>query len=144
LENLNEAQWKAFLSGSPATTDKQTDTPTAATNPMTDTSLRRFKRGTVLRYGFEVYNAKLDAAKKPNLTSQIRVFREGQMIFEGKTIPVEVAGQTDLERVKATGAVSLATEMKSGDYILQIIITDNLAKEKRKISTQFVQFEIIE
>ena len=142
LENLNEVQWQAFLSGSPETAGKQTDAPIAATNPMTDTSLRRFKRGTVLRYGFEVYNAKLDAAKKPNLTSQIRVFYGGQMIFEGKTLPVEIAGQTDLERIKATGAVSLATGMKSGDYILQIIITDILAKEKRKISTQFVQFEI--
>ena len=32
--------------------------------------------------------------------------------------------------------------MQTGDYILQIIITDNLAKEKRKITTQFVQFEL--
>ncbi len=144
LENLSETQLKALLSGSPETAGKQTDVPTAATNPMTDTSLRRFKRGTILRYGFEVYNAKLDAAKKPNLTSQIRVFHDGQMIFEGKTLPVETGGQTDLERIQATGAVNLATGMKSGDYILQIIITDNLAKEKRKISTQFVQFEISE
>jgi hypothetical protein len=34
--------------------------------------------------------------------------------------------------------------MQPGDYILQIIITDNAAKEKSKITSQFVQFEVIE
>ena len=31
-----------------------------------------------------------------------------------------------------------------GDYVLQVIVTDNLAKARSKISTQFVQFEIVE
>ncbi len=111
---------------------------------MNDTSLRRFKRNSVLRYGFEIYNAKLDAAKKANLTAKIRVFRDGQLVLDGKQAPIEFSGQTDAERVKSSGAIYLANAMQTGDYILQIIVTDNLAKEKRRISTQFVQFEIIE
>ncbi len=72
------------------------------------------------------------------------MFRNGKIIFEGKQIPLDISGQTDLERIKAVGAVNLGSEMPAGDYVLQIIVTDTLAKEKNKIATQFVQFEIIE
>ncbi|MEP6900326.1 MAG: VWA domain-containing protein [Actinomycetota bacterium] len=144
LENLTEQQWKRMGNNEPNIGDKQLNAPVDFPDPMIDTSLRRFKRGSILRYGFEVYNAKLDAAKKPNLTAQIRVFREGKMLLEGKQNAVEFLGQTDVQRIKSAGAINLASGMPTGDYILQIIITDNLAKEKRKISTRFVQFEITE
>jgi hypothetical protein len=133
-----------LANNNPSISDKQLNAPVNLPNPMIDTSLRRFKRGSILRYGFEVYNAKLDAAKKPNLTAQIRVFREGKLMLEGKQNAVEFLGQTDMQRIKSAGAINLASKMPAGDYILQIIITDNLAKEKRKISTRFVQFEITE
>lgn len=141
LENLTEEQWKA---NSDANISDKINAPINLPDPMIDTSLRRFKRGTILRYGFEVYNAKLDSVKKPNLTVQIRVFRDGKLLLDGKQIPIDFFGQTDLQRVKSTGAINLLSGMQIGDYILQIIIMDNLAKEKRKISTQFVQFEITE
>ena len=137
LENLTRQQWEA---GS-VTSIQNVD---LTTNPMTDTSLRRFKRGTILRYGYEVYNSKLDSSKQPNLTAQIRIFRDGQLLLEGKKTPIDVSGQTDLQRIKSVGAFSLGSEMPAGDYILQIVITDNLAKEKQKITSQFVQFELVE
>jgi hypothetical protein len=34
--------------------------------------------------------------------------------------------------------------MAPGDYVLQIVIIDNLAKASRNTASQFVQFEIIE
>jgi hypothetical protein len=109
---------------------------------MNDTSLRRFKRGTVLRYGFDVYNARLDAQKKPNLTVKVRIFREGKLLLDGKPTLLETAGQTDMQRIKYSGALGLTNIMQPGEFILQIVVTDNLAKEKSKISTQFVQFEV--
>ena len=109
---------------------------------MNDTALRRFKRNTILRYGFEVYNAKLDESQKLKLTTQIRIFRDGKLIYEGRNAPFELLEQTDLQRIKSVGALSLGSEMQAGDYVLQIVITDNLAKEKRRIATQFVEFEV--
>jgi VWFA-related protein len=144
LENLNEAQWKRFSSETPDISNNQLNAPVDDPNPMNDTSLRRFKRNSILRYGFEIYNARLDTAKKPNLTAQIRVFRDGKLMLEGKQIPIDSTGQTDLERIKSSGAINLLGGMQPGDYVLQIIITDNLAKDKRKISAQFVQFEVVE
>ena len=136
LENLTEAQWLA------AEKNTKPDVAAESSDPMTATSLRRFKRGSILRYGFEIYNAKTDAAKIPNLTAQVRVFHDGKLLLDGKQIPVNSAGQKDSARINFVGAVNLPNSMETGDYILQIIVTDNLAKEKRKISSQFVQFEI--
>jgi len=144
LENLTEAQWKVFASETSNVTETLQNAGEEKPNPMNDTSLRRFKRGTILRYGFEIYNAKQDASKRPNLTAQIRIFRDGKLLLGGRPTPVEIAGQTDLARIKSSGAINLTSTMLSGDYILQIIITDNNAKAKRKISTQYVQFEVIE
>ncbi|MDQ3041096.1 MAG: hypothetical protein M3R11_01805, partial [Acidobacteriota bacterium] len=107
-----------------------------------DTSLRQFKRGTILRYGYQIYNAKRDASQKSNLSAQVKIFRDGKPVLEGKNAPLELSGQADLQRIKAAGALSLGNEMQAGDYILQIVVTDNLAKKKRQIATQFVQFEI--
>ncbi|HSK72601.1 MAG TPA: hypothetical protein VK892_12940, partial [Pyrinomonadaceae bacterium] len=135
LENLSFADWQKLAAG---------QTIAAASDPLGNTALRQFKQGTVLNYGMAVYNAKLDAARKPNLTLQTRIFRDGKLYFEGKPAPVETAGQTDLGRIKASGSISLGSAMPPGDYVLQMVVTDNLAKEKRKIAAQFVQFEIVQ
>jgi hypothetical protein len=143
LENLTTEQWRKLTAGSPApTAPANTNEREEGTDPMTDTSLRRFKRGTILRYGFELYNAKLDPARKPKLTSQMKIFRDGKPIFEGKIMPLEASGQTDLQRLKSAGAFNLSDDMQAGEYILQIIVTDELAKKKRQIAAQFVQFEV--
>jgi hypothetical protein len=33
--------------------------------------------------------------------------------------------------------------MEAGDHILQIIVTDNQAKARQNIATQYIQFEVI-
>ena len=115
-----------------------------SSNPSLDTALRQVKLGTILRYGFEVYNAKLDAARKPALTSRVRMFLDGKLILDGKPIPVDLTGQTDLQRVQVSGALSIGDKMLPGDYVLQVIVTDTLAKTKQQIATQHVQFEIVD
>lgn len=113
-------------------------------NSLGDTSLRRFRADSVIRYGFEVYNAKLDTAKRPNLTTRIRIIRDGKLVLDGKPQPLDLTGQTDMARIKSVGVVAFGKGSTPGDYILQIIVTDNLAKPKQQISTQYVQFEIVE
>jgi VWFA-related protein len=110
------------------------------TNAMTDTSLRVFKAGTVLRYGFEAYNAVREGG--PQLIVKVRVFRDGKLLLDGKEMTLSLEGQTDLERLKISGAISLGSGMQPGDYILQTIVTDKLAKAKQSIATQFIQFEL--
>lgn len=137
LENMTENQWSEL--------EKVSSTPSPrVTDPMQDTSLRRFKRGTVLRYATEIYNAKLDQTQKPNLSTQVRVFRDGKIVLEGKSNATNLQGQSDFSKIKFLGALALGGEMQTGDYVLQIVVTDNLAKAKRKLANQWVQFEIVE
>ena len=114
------------------------------TNPLADTSLRQFKRGTVLNYGFSVYNAKLGPGQKPDLSMQLRVIRDGKMLLDSKPVPINTEGQPDLQQINVSKAISLGNAMDTGDYVMQIVVIDNLAKEKRKLATQFVQFEVVE
>lgn len=134
LESLSIEQWRA-ISASQA--------PAIAPNPMSDTALRRVKVGTVLRYGFEIYNGKLGPSKQPALLAQVRVFRDGKLILDGKQTPPGLDGQTDFQRIKMVGAVALGDKMPPGDYILQIVVTDTLAKPKQQTATQYIQFEVV-
>jgi VWFA-related protein len=140
LENFTPQQWQAYSSDAPKTVGAAS--VDLSTNPMNDTSLRKFKRGTILRYGYEIYNAKLDALGRPSLTAQVRVFRDGKLILDGAKNQLDLLGQTDRERIKTVGALSLGGEMEPGDYILQIVIIDGLANEKQRTASQFVQFEL--
>jgi VWFA-related protein len=130
LENLTEAQWKEQNSS-----NKQT-------NALMDTSLRRFKRGTILRYTTEIYNAKFDRKRKPQLQTQVRIFRDGKLILDGKQNPLQTDGNSDSHKLNFAGAIGLGNEMQTGDYVLQIVVIDNLAKSKQKLATNWVQFEL--
>ncbi|MEQ1643935.1 MAG: VWA domain-containing protein [Pyrinomonadaceae bacterium] len=135
LENLSPEQWRRA--------GEQNSPLPIGSNPMSDTALRRVKQNSVLRYGFEIYNAVLDTAKRPQLTMRVRVFRDGKLILDGTPNPVSIDGQTDLQRIRSSRAIAIGAQMEAGDYILQVIITDPLAKKKQQIATQFVQFEIV-
>ncbi len=139
LENLPYAVWKKRNDG--LATNGPGD---EGSDPLNDTSLRQFKGGTVLNYAFTIYNAKTDSGRAANLTSQIRLFLDGKPIFEGTPQPVSGERQTDPAAVAYAASLSIPSNMAQGEYVLQITITDNLAKEKRKTATQFVQFEIVE
>ncbi len=114
------------------------------TDPMTDTAVRRIKVGRVYRYSFEAYNAQLDDQKRTNLETRIRVFREGKLILDGQPKPFVYVGAIEPGHLRTLGGLSIGSEMEPGDYILQVIVTDNFGKQKRQVATQFVQFEVAE
>jgi VWFA-related protein len=117
---------------------------TVKTNPLADTALRRVKRGSLLSYNYLVYNAKLIGAKQLQLQTKIRVFQDGKLVLDGQQKPLTLTSQTDMRQLKARGAVAIGDKFMPGDYVLQIIVTDALAKAKEQTATQFVQFEIVE
>ena len=138
LENLTEKQWSNMQTSFAATAKER------GTDPMADTSLRQFKRGTILRYATEIYNAKLDQTQKPNLQTQIRIFKDGKLVKDGVLNPFNLTGQTNFGKLNFMGALSLGSQMEPGDYVLQIVVIDNLQKTKKKLASQWVQFEIIQ
>lgn len=119
--------------------------PNTLNNIQSDTALRRFKRGLILSFAYNIYNAKIDkATNQPNLQIQMRLFHEGKLILEGTPKPIDLSNQSDLERIVANGAISLANQMQLGEYVLQIIVLDTSAHGKSTIGTQLVDFEVVE
>jgi hypothetical protein len=115
-------------------------------NPQAGPAVRRLTQGMVLEYGYTIYNATLDkATKKPQVTTQMRIFRDGKPVFTGRVSPLDLTGQTDMKRLEAGGRFQVGTELAPGDYVLQVIVSDTLVKEKdkRRTSTQWIDFEVV-
>jgi VWFA-related protein len=142
VKGISSQAFQKFGSG---LVDKpDTDDSVDESDPQSSASLRQFKEGTVMVYGIVIYNAQLEkSAGKPQLQTQVKVFLNGKEVFTGKEMPFDASYQTDLKRLPLAGAVQLGSGMVPGEYVLQIIVTDTLAKEKRRVASQWIDFEIV-
>jgi VWFA-related protein len=127
LENMEVAAWEKLSAG----TAQNSDNSSLAS----DNAFRRFRRGTVLRYGLEAYNA-----KNPGLTAKIRVFHHDSMLFEGKLSPL-TPDEKDPALSRFGGAFLIGKDMSSGRYTLQAVVIDSRSK---KVITQWISFEVAE
>jgi VWFA-related protein len=135
----------AQTSGAPASTlpsdANATEGQLAESDPQTGPAVRRFRPGMVIDYGYEAYNARIDSAtKRPHLQTQVHLFHDNQQIFAGKVL--DIAGQADNRRLVAFGHLQLGQNLTPGDYILQVIVTDVAGKERPRIASQWLPFEI--
>jgi VWFA-related protein len=113
-------------------------------NPQAGPGVRRFTRGMALEYACMVYNARVDkATSRPQLETQLRLLRDGKPVFVGKVNPFDPGQQKDLTRIVAGGSLLLGNELQPGDYALQLIVTDKLAKEESRVVGQWIDFEIV-
>ncbi len=109
---------------------------------LTDSALRTFKRGTVLRYGLDVYNSRAKNKKKSDLFFRTRIFHDNKVIYEGNDNFVDFQ-DVEKEGIKPiSGAINIGTEISDGSYVLQIIVTEKIKKQNKQIATQFIQFEV--
>jgi VWFA-related protein len=113
-------------------------------NPESSPAVRHFSHGMLLDYLFMIYNARLDKmTNKPQLVSQIQLFRDGQPVFTGKEIALNFTEVTDPKRLVSGGAIKLGNDLVAGEYVLQVIVKDMLADEKHRSVTQWMDFEIV-
>jgi len=125
-------------------TARPADGQTTSDNSMANPANRRFRQGSNLFFGYAVYKAQLDKATHlPNLTAQAKLFCDGKLVYEGGLKPVDLTGQTDLERITGGGGLQLGM-LPPGEYILQLFVNDALAPEKNRTTTQWIDFEIVQ
>jgi VWFA-related protein len=112
-------------------------------DPRAGEAVRHFKAGMLMRYGFVIYNARLDKdTRAPRLQVQARLFRDGQPVFTGKVQPFALNNPPDLSRLAAGGSITLGADMPPGEYLLQVLVSDLLADEKHRTASQWIDFEI--
>ena len=114
----------------------------AGDNPNGSAAVRIFRRGKDLLYVCQVLNAQTGPGNQPNLELHTRIFHDGKQIYEGKPMPIDLKGQTDPKHLVAAGAMKLGPAMEPGDYVLQVIVTDKLAKDKYATTAQSMDFEL--
>jgi VWFA-related protein len=114
-------------------------------NPVASAAVRQFPRGHVIEYGFFIYNAQLEKASgNANIQFQLRLFRNGQPVFTGQVASLDLRNQPDPKRLASVAALRLGSELVPGEYVLQVLVTDLLAKEKRRVASQWIDFEVIQ
>ena len=137
VEDVSIATWQNIAAGKVGSNPGQIQIPSTL---LYDTVLRQFKAGTVLRYGFEVYNSKGDGASMPKLETQARIFQNNAVVVEGAINKLDASNQKDPKRVKVSGAILLKDTLQPGDYVLQLSVIDRAG---RQTGMQLFPFEIV-
>jgi VWFA-related protein len=108
-------------------------------------AVRRFRAGTLMDYGYVVYNAAPGPKTSlPDLTAQVRLFHEGELVASQEEPAVDTGRlQYDLKRLNAKGRIRLSDQLTPGQYVLQIIITDQRAKSGATTASQWIDLEIV-
>ena len=74
----------------------------------------------------------------------MRLFRDGKEAFSGKLQAFNVGVQNDMKRLQAGGGLVVGANLEPGEYVLQVTVTDSLAKNKRQsTATQWIGLEIL-
>jgi VWFA-related protein len=108
-------------------------------------AVRRFHPDMSLEYEFFIYNAQPDkATNRPRLTMQAQLFRDGQQVYAGDAAPLDLGELANSKLALARGQLALGGKFSPGEYTLQLVLTDELAKEKQRTATQWIDFEIVQ
>jgi len=129
-----------LASGASPNEEKKAVEPESMAGP----AVRRLRQGLVLSYSYIIYNAQLDSAGRPQLQTQMRLFRDGKESFTGKPLSPNLEQQADMKRLRAGGRLLVGSNLVPGEYVLQVTVTDTLAKNRRSsTATQWIDFEIV-
>jgi VWFA-related protein len=131
LDNFSSAEWQKIKTGGSRNG--------SARSTLLDATIRQFRRDSIVRYDFAIYNPKLST----KLERQVRLIHDGKVIFEESPTLINTSGVRDLSRIENAGGLDLGSQLKPGSYILQIVVSDK-SGSKPKFATQYVEFEVVE
>ncbi len=117
--------------------------PAQTPDPQGHPAVRHFRAGGEIRYAVQVFNARLDpATSRPHLAAQLRLFQNGKKIYEGKPADFQPVDQTDWKRLLVGGRFTLGKQFQPGEYVLQLVVADKVAKPNRLPATQWIDFQV--
>jgi hypothetical protein len=137
VEDVSMNTWQYITQGKVGTGPGKVQIPSTL---LYDTVLRQFLAGTVLRYGFEVYNSKRDNSQTSHLETQARILQNDRALVEGNWNKFDALFEQEAPNPRISGAILLKDTLGPGDYVLQINVRDTLTKQA---TTQVFRFEIV-
>lgn len=115
--------------------------PLAITGVTISQSLHTLKAGDQFHYVYQIVNLAADSAKRSRVESRTRILRDGVPVFEGQTNKLDFEPADDPKTRIAGGEIKLGEKFEAGHYVLEIRLTDMLAKPPAT-ATQYVRFEV--
>jgi hypothetical protein len=129
------------LSGILLQPDSLASTPEAGDlDILTNATLRKFRFGSSLVFGYTIYNATIDKASSTRLTSETIILRDGKKVYSSNRLPVSTKDQPDLKRIATGARLELGSVLTPGEYVLQIVVEDQITKRS---ATQWIDFEVL-
>jgi VWFA-related protein len=128
----------------PSTSQSSNSTQSVAFDPKGNEAIRIFKPGENIGWQFQIFNARKGSDQMPNVSVETRIFREGTEMARSEPMPVPFPANTAPDHLAASGKLLLSSKFVPGDYALQVIVTDNLAKKKNSVVFQSVDFSVAE
>jgi len=102
--------------------------------PNATPAARMFQRGRQLSWLVQIYNP------KPKLESSLRVFRDGQPVFQTPFAALDAKPAKDPKESIAGATMKLGSAMAPGDYVLQLLVREAGAKG---VVSQWIDFQIV-
>jgi len=109
---------------------------------LADPGTRRYPKNSDVHFGYILYNAANESGTLRNLVMQTKLFRDGKVVSTGPETPIGAANQTDLARLCQGGVVHLPAELEPGNYYLQVLVMETIAKDKKAVLVQWADFDI--
>lgn len=110
----------------------------ANAQPLPMLSLRQIPHSQELRYAAVIYNAKRDG-NKIGIRTQLVISQGNNILFKEPEQDVNTA--TDLTRVLKVGQLGVS-RVKSGRYVLTLIVTDPLGDKKFRTVSRSIDFTV--
>lgn len=128
---------RVSLSGITLSTD-----PEAGPISIANVAMRRFRSSSNLFYSYVVYAGRAkSAAQAPRLLAQVKLYREGALVYDGGAKRIDTTDQTDYERIPAAGGLRL-NSLAPGTYVLQVTVKDQTGG--RSAASQMIDFEVVQ
>jgi VWFA-related protein len=98
--------------------------------------------GDNFEYKAVIYNANFTHAKKPNLESQVILYKDGTEISRSGFEAVNLDGVSDFKKIPIKKRLELSNSMQPGNYELQLLVKDRQPKLYFNLAAQTLEFEI--
>jgi VWFA-related protein len=103
---------------------------------------RIFTPGSTLVYGYQILNARLDSGNKAQLDAQVRLFSNGQEIYEANAQQLNQDKRaTNSKNVDFVGRLQLPS-LAPGPYVLQVVVADNNRSDNYAMAWNAIDFEV--
>jgi hypothetical protein len=107
-------------------------------------AIRHFQFGRHVTYNYRVMNAAIDPVYGlPHLQTMMRLFRGNTAVLRTEPRPLPGSAASDFRRILVGGTLQLRGTLQPGDYTLQIVVTDKLAKPGRDTVAQWIDFDLV-